>query len=155
QRVRGADDLGAAPRTHEIAREERGQPHSAQPRRLHGALPLARRRERHVEVADEAPRLGALHLAVTQQVDQGRTPGHPATTRITASSEASTTAPNTSPVRPPTRVVRKRARASATASPATRPPSPTPPSASSATASATTSAVAAPTGPTAVANAAP
>src|SRR3989442_15744415 len=76
---------------------------------------------------DEAPRLGAHHLAVAEQGDQRGTCVHAETVRSTANSASSTAAPRTSPVTPPRRVVMKRAPATLV-SPATttapRPPTP-------------------------------
>ena len=75
-------------------------------------LPLAQRRERHVEVADEPSRLGAHHAAVADQVDGGRHvrsrpigPSEAPASR-TPSSPNSTPEPSTSPVSPPRRRTR-------------------------------------------------
>src|SRR4030095_819517 len=117
ERGRRPDDLGAAARAAQIAREHGGQPDRAQPRRLGGALPLPLGRQRHVEMADEAARAGALDFTVPQEVDHDRRFSHASSVSSALSSASSTEAPSTSPVRPPSRRFWNHATANATATP--------------------------------------
>ena len=113
----------------EIARVERADAEPGQPACLRRALRLAGRRERHVEVADEASRVGADDLAVAEQIDQTRAYGHADTVSSTASSALSTPAPSTSPVIPPRRGAMTAPIASAATSPTATTATPRPPSA--------------------------
>src|SRR5438876_7708714 len=113
QPVRRADDLAGPPGTDEIAGEHRGELYRGEPGGLRGALSLAQRRERDVEVADEAARLGQLHLPVPEEVDQRARCDHADTVRRPASSATSIAAPRTSPVIPERRDAKNRVRASA------------------------------------------
>src|SRR5215813_10977161 len=101
--MRAADDLAAMPRAHEIARVERGDRRTTEPARLGATLRLTVRGQRHVEMADEAPRIGLRHFAVAQEIDHSRACVHAETVTRTASSLSSTPAPSTSPVTPPMR----------------------------------------------------
>src|SRR5687767_13058825 len=134
--VRGADDLAAPSRALEVARVERVDARRGQPARLGGALCLAAGRERHVQVTDEAPSLGADHLAVAQQVDQTRAYVHADTVSSTATSVISTAAPSTSPVTPPSRAATKAPTATAITTPAATVATPRPPRANTAAATA-------------------
>jgi hypothetical protein len=69
--VRRRDDFGAAPRPPEVAREDGVEGRTGEGPGLRGALPLAELGQRHVEVTDEPPRGGVLHLAVAQEIDGG------------------------------------------------------------------------------------
>src|SRR5207248_2761822 len=133
QPVRRADDLAAAPRAPEVARVERGDRCAGEPARLRDALRLAARGQRHVEVADEPPRVGVRHLAVAQQIDQDRACAHAETVSSAASSASSTPAPRTSPVTPPSRPARKTPRPSALAVPTARATTPGQPRTATAT----------------------
>src|SRR2546426_6406280 len=108
-----ADDLAGPPGTLQIAREDRGHLDRGEPGCLGGALALAPRRERHVEVTDEPARLGEHDLTVPEEVDQAASRDHADTVRRPASSAISIAAPRTSPVIPATRVATNRATATA------------------------------------------
>src|SRR5262245_38440265 len=153
--VRSADDLARSPGSREVTRVERGQLHRRQARRLRSALALAQRRERHVEVPDESPRLGQHHLAVAEEIDQRARCDHADTVRRPVSSAISIAAPSTSPVIPDTREAKKRASASALKTETTRTTRPSARNAAIATTRAIESAMGAARAPTLTVNAAP
>ena len=100
-------------------RVDRGEATPRRRRASAATCALAERRERHVEMSDEAPRLGADHAAVADEVDGGRAlrarardARPPRRASSTPSSPAPRRRPSASPVRPPRRDARKTAQSS-------------------------------------------
>jgi hypothetical protein len=69
--MRPGQDLRGPARAREIAGVGGGQLHAGETARKRGRLPLSARRERHVEVSDEASRLRPHHAAVADEIDGG------------------------------------------------------------------------------------
>src|SRR5882724_4866422 len=153
--VRPADDCAGSPGADQIAGEYGAELHRRQAGGLSDALALAQRRKRHVEMADESPRLGEDDLAVAEQIDQRPRCDHADTVRRPASSAISIAAPSTSPVIPATRAAKKRVTTSALATETTTTTIPSTRSATMATTRAMDSAIGAARAPTPAPNAAP
>src|SRR5262245_23987212 len=118
--VWGDEELGGATRAQKVARVGGAERDAGESPGQSGGLGLAPRRQRHIEMTDEAPRLRSDHAPVAHEVDGG---GHQMSWRWmreaaalrVASSPISTDPPRASPVRPPTRETMNTAHSSAEA----------------------------------------